>query len=71
MAPVSEINAKCTRCGACLEECPTRAIVAGVRQYAIDVDLCDGHGNCITICPEAAIVSTAPKTKGPPRGAKS
>jgi MinD superfamily P-loop ATPase len=71
MAPVSEINAKCTRCGACLEECPTRAIVAGVRQYAIDIDLCDGHGNCITICPEGAITVVAAKSKGTPRGSKN
>jgi MinD superfamily P-loop ATPase len=71
MTPASEITAKCTRCGACLEECPTRAIVAGVRQYAIDLDLCDGHGNCIAICPERAIVAAPPKSKGPSRGAKS
>jgi MinD superfamily P-loop ATPase len=68
MPPLSEINSQCTLCGACLEECPTRAIVAGSRQYAIDIDLCDGHGNCITICPEGAI-SIVP-VKGPARGSK-
>ncbi|NDD92063.1 4Fe-4S dicluster domain-containing protein [bacterium] len=54
MRATSEINSRCTRCGACLEECPNQAIVPGLVTFAIDKDFCDGHGNCIAVCPEGA-----------------
>lgn len=52
----SIILAGCTRCGACLEACPTNAIVASAPHFAIDPDLCDNHALCIPVCPEDAIV---------------
>jgi ferredoxin len=49
------ISKACTRCGACLEECPTGSIIEGKEQYFIDVDTCADHGNCANVCPVDAI----------------
>ncbi|MBU6374802.1 MAG: 4Fe-4S binding protein [Bdellovibrionales bacterium] len=67
MTLISEINSRCTRCGACLDECPNQAIVIGPVTFAIDTDFCDGHGNCIAVCPESAITNSAQPQKVPHR----
>ena len=50
------ITAKCTKCGICLEPCPTGSIFVGDGIYAIDSDTCDNSQVCVTLCPENAIV---------------
>lgn len=70
-----KILPSCTRCGACLPECPTEAIIDGVKQFFIDTDFCGDHANCVKVCPVAAIVPfsgpvgpekpNAPRTKAP------
>lgn len=73
-AMAHKILPSCTRCGACLPECPNEAIVDGVKQFFIDADFCGDHMNCVKVCPVAAIVPmtvtekekpSAPRTKGP------
>ncbi len=49
------IQATCTKCGACLTECPTASIIAGAKQFHIDVDSCDDTGACVLVCPVDAI----------------
>ena len=49
------INKKCTRCGACLPECPTGSIAAGKELFAIDSDTCADHAACVAVCPVDAI----------------
>lgn len=49
------INEKCTKCAACIVECPTNSIVEGKDFYAIDVDTCDDHAACVAVCPVDAI----------------
>lgn len=56
------ISNACTKCGACLPECPTGAIVAGRTQYHIDADTCADHAACVSVCPVDAIsLLPAPK----------
>jgi len=50
-----QINTKCTACSACLNECPTSAIIEGKDQYYIDSDVCDEHASCVAVCPVDAI----------------
>ena len=40
------IKDECIACGACIEECPVEAIVAGDDQYTIDADKCIDCGAC-------------------------
>jgi formate hydrogenlyase subunit 6/NADH:ubiquinone oxidoreductase subunit I len=48
--------ALCTRCGLCVECCPTHAVVmSSVGPSFADVRACTYCGACETICPEAAI----------------
>jgi ferredoxin len=47
----------CTKCGACLTECPTGSIVEGKAQYYIDADTCADHAACVAVCPVDAIVT--------------
>lgn len=49
------ISKRCTKCGACLPECPTGSIVEGKTQYYIDADSCSEHAACVNVCPEKAI----------------
>jgi len=50
----------CTRCGACLPECPTGSIIAGKDHYVIDSDTCADHAACVSVCPVDAIVPLSP-----------
>jgi ferredoxin len=50
------INKTCTKCGACLPECPTGAISEGKKQFFIDTDACADHKACVNVCPVDAIV---------------
>jgi NAD-dependent dihydropyrimidine dehydrogenase PreA subunit len=50
------IDERCSRCGACLEECPMHAIgVDAADRYVIDPDACTECGSCADVCPEHAI----------------
>lgn len=49
------INKKCTKCGACLTECPTGSIIEGKDHYLIDADTCADHAACVAVCPVDAI----------------
>ncbi|MGE0614293.1 MAG: indolepyruvate ferredoxin oxidoreductase subunit alpha [Bacteriovoracia bacterium] len=49
------IDKTCTKCGACLGECPTGSIVEGSKQYFIDTDTCADHALCVVVCPVDAI----------------
>jgi NAD-dependent dihydropyrimidine dehydrogenase PreA subunit len=53
------ITQACTRCGACLGECPTQAIIEGGKHYLIDPDFCADHADCVAVCPVAAILPVA------------
>lgn len=62
------INEKCTKCGACLLECPTQAITDGRTKYVIDADTCDNHAACVSVCPVNAIepIQVSVETHKPP-----
>lgn len=49
------IHKTCTKCGACLSECPTGSIVEGKGQFYIDADTCADHAACVKVCPVDAI----------------
>jgi ferredoxin len=49
------ITKACTKCGACLPECPTGSIVEGTKQFHIDADTCANHASCVAVCPVDAI----------------
>lgn len=53
------ISKACTKCGACLTECPTSSIIEGKSQFYIDSDTCADHAACTNVCPVNAI-SKAP-----------
>ena len=50
-----KIDDSCTKCGACLVECPTQSILEGAETYLIDADTCSDHAICVAICPVDAI----------------
>lgn len=54
------ISKACTKCGACITECPTGSITEGRSQYFIDADSCGEHAACVNVCPVNAI-SKAPE----------
>lgn len=58
------IDKSCTKCGACLFECPTASIIEGKDIYVIDADTCRDHGSCVAVCPVDAIKPIA-KADGP------
>ena len=43
------INEKCTACGACLDVCPSDAIVEEEGKYEI-TDACEECGSCVEVC---------------------
>jgi ferredoxin len=49
------ISKACTKCGACLTECPTGSVIEGATQYYIDADTCADHRSCVAVCPVDAI----------------
>ena len=49
------ITDDCIACGACLDECPTGAIIEGEEKYSIDPKVCTDVGACIDVCPSDAI----------------
>jgi ferredoxin len=49
------ISKACTKCGACILECPTGSIVEGRTQFYIDADSCAEHAACVNVCPVKAI----------------
>lgn len=54
--PGLSINDSCVSCGACLETCTFKAIVAG-EPFAILGERCDECGNCFHVCPAGAVTS--------------
>ncbi len=51
-----QIKSICTKCGACIVECPTSSIIEGKKHYLIDADTCADHAACVQVCPVDAIV---------------
>jgi len=50
------IRENCTRCGTCIEVCPSHAAQWGDDNYpCYDLDLCIGCAQCIGLCPEVAL----------------
>ncbi len=49
------ISNACTKCAACITECPTDSIIEGEKQYYIDSDTCLDHRACVNVCPVDAI----------------
>jgi len=49
------ISDKCTKCGACVEVCPSEAISEGAERYQIDPETCIDCGACEAECPVEAI----------------
>ncbi|HEX4879189.1 MAG TPA: 4Fe-4S binding protein [Limnobacter sp.] len=45
----------CTRCGACVDVCPTQSIASG--SLLIDLDSCDKTGRCIEACGDFRAIS--------------
>jgi uncharacterized protein len=47
---------KCTRCGACVDVCPTQAAIISDNEYpCYDLKKCIGCAQCIALCPDAAL----------------
>lgn len=62
-----QIKTNCTKCGACIVECPTGSIIEGKKHYLIDADTCADHAACVQVCPVDAIVlipTAKPEGKG-------
>jgi ferredoxin len=52
---VFRINDDCLNCGACLDQCPSSAIIEENEQYVINLENCTECGTCIEVCPAEAI----------------
>ncbi len=47
---------RCTRCGVCVESCPTGAARVGDDGFPVyDLELCIGCAQCIAMCPDVAL----------------
>ena len=51
-----KINDECTKCGSCVEACPSEAISEGQDKFVINPDVCIDCGACTDSCPNEAIV---------------
>ena len=49
-----EITEKCTKCGACANECPVDAINFDGEKYVVDREKCIDCGTCLAACPVGA-----------------
>lgn len=49
------ITEECMACGACMDACPSEAIVEG-DIYSINSDQCAECGACMEECPSGAII---------------
>ena len=49
------ISDDCTKCGSCVEACPSEAISEGEKKYVIDSETCIDCGVCIDECESNAI----------------
>ena len=49
------IDKNCTKCGACIVECPTDSIIDAQPIYLIDADTCTDCMACVPVCPVDAI----------------
>lgn len=50
----------CTACGVCVKACPTGALSLigdGIRTLQHDRSVCEGHEQCIELCPESALTA--------------
>lgn len=54
------ITKECTRCGACVEECPTDSIMKAEPTFLIDADTCTDCMACVPVCPVDAIKKLSP-----------
>jgi formate hydrogenlyase subunit 6/NADH:ubiquinone oxidoreductase subunit I len=48
------ITSECVKCGLCVDNCPTSAIIEGEEQYII-TEACINCGKCKEVCPIDAI----------------
>ncbi len=55
------IDARCTACGACLQTCPTKALVPGPKRPVVLELLCNQCLACVEVCPAGAISLRAPR----------
>src|SRR5690606_1597051 len=68
------ISKACTKCGACITECPTGSIIEGKEKFLIDADTCAEHAACVAVCPVDAIQliqkpgSSQKRTEDPAQG---
>ena len=49
------ITDKCTKCGNCIDVCPTNSITESISKYVIDRDTCSDSSSCVNVCPVDAI----------------
>jgi Na+-translocating ferredoxin:NAD+ oxidoreductase RNF subunit RnfB len=64
---VSRIDSdKCVGCGACMDICPFRALLAVADTVKVNESACMGCGLCITPCPAEAIALVRDPSKGEP-----
>lgn len=54
-------QAKCIRCGSCVEACPEKAISLTAEGIVTYPELCQLCGKCAEVCPSAAIVMSGKK----------